>query len=42
LEASNHAKTRTECTEVDVEVVGIESMMIEKSAIVGENIDGDW
>jgi hypothetical protein len=27
---------------IDVEVVGIGNMMIEKSAFVGENIDGGW
>jgi hypothetical protein len=32
--------TKIECK--TVEVVGIGNMMIEKSAFVGENIDGDW
>jgi len=31
---------RIEC--IDVEVVGIGNMMIEKSAFVGESIDGGW
>jgi hypothetical protein len=37
---SNHAKTKIEYRNVEVEEIG--SMMIEKSAFVGVNIDGGW